>query len=80
MGRDQVDHRDPDEQQLRDLRVLRFVADGLVEHVEAWAYFPGRPCTAITGKIRHRHGGDLLRSQPAAPSTFCTVMNVRDSR
>lgn len=41
----QVDYREPDEQQHRDLWVLRSAADGRVEHFEEWAYFPGQPYT-----------------------------------
>ena len=41
----QVDYAEPDAQQYRDLWVLRFAADGRVEHFEEWAYFPGQPYT-----------------------------------
>jgi ketosteroid isomerase-like protein len=36
-------------QEYRDLWVLRFAADGRVEHFEEWAYWPGRPFSASAG-------------------------------
>ena len=32
-------------QEYRDLWVLRFAADGRVEHFEEWAYWPDKPYT-----------------------------------
>jgi ketosteroid isomerase-like protein len=40
-----VRYETPDEQEYRDLWVLRFAADGRVEDFEEWAYFPGQPYT-----------------------------------
>ena len=45
VARLQVDYERPRPQQYRDLWVLRFAADGRVEHFEEWAYFPGQPWT-----------------------------------
>lgn len=42
----EVHYGDPVEQEYRDLWVLRFAADGRVEHFEEWAYWPGRPYSA----------------------------------
>ncbi|WP_431837589.1 nuclear transport factor 2 family protein [Cellulomonas sp. Y8] len=36
-------------QEYRDLWVLRFAADGRVEHFEEWAYWPGKSFTASDG-------------------------------
>lgn len=36
-------------QEYRDLWVLRFAADGRVEHFEEWAYWPGRPFSTSAG-------------------------------
>lgn len=44
----QVDYRAPEEQQYRDLWVLRFAPDGRVARFEEWAYFPGQPYTVST--------------------------------
>lgn len=45
VARLQVDYRAPEQEQYRDLWVLRFAEDGRVEHFEEWAYFPGQPWT-----------------------------------
>ncbi|QJW37735.1 YybH family protein [Cellulosimicrobium protaetiae] len=39
----------PDEQDYRDLWVLRFAPDGRVAHFEEWPYWPGRSYTAADG-------------------------------
>ncbi|GED11686.1 YybH family protein [Cellulosimicrobium cellulans] len=39
----------PEEQEYRDLWVLRFAPDGRVEHFEEWPYWPGRSFTASDG-------------------------------
>jgi ketosteroid isomerase-like protein len=38
-----VHYGDPVHQEYRDLWVLRFAADGRVEHFEEWAYWPDKP-------------------------------------
>ena len=48
VARLQVSYREPDQQEYRDLWVLRFAEDGRVERFEEWAYFPGKPYTAST--------------------------------
>lgn len=44
----QVSYLEPEQQEYRDLWVLRFAEDGRVEHFEEWAYFPGQSCTVRT--------------------------------
>jgi ketosteroid isomerase-like protein len=39
----------PDEQEYRDLWVLRFAPDGRVAEFEEWPYWPERPFTAQSG-------------------------------
>ncbi len=41
-----VEYLAPHQQEYTDLWVLRFTADGRVEHFEEWAYWPGSPYTA----------------------------------
>jgi ketosteroid isomerase-like protein len=41
----QVRYGEPVTQEYRDLWVLRFAADGRVEHFEEWAYWPDKPYT-----------------------------------
>ena len=40
-----VRYGEPVTQEYRDLWVLRFAADGRVEHFEEWAYWPDKPYT-----------------------------------
>jgi ketosteroid isomerase-like protein len=42
----EVRYTGSEEQEYRDLWVLRFASDGRVEHFEEWAYWPGRSYTA----------------------------------
>ena len=42
----EVAYGDPDEQEYRDLWLLRFADDGRVDDFEEWAYWPGKPYTA----------------------------------
>ena len=42
----EVRYTGSEEQEYRDLWVLRFAPDGRVEHFEEWAYWPGRSYTA----------------------------------
>jgi len=37
-------------QEYRDLWLLRFAADGRVEHFEEWVYWPDRPSTAAADR------------------------------
>jgi ketosteroid isomerase-like protein len=41
-----VRYGEPVTQEYRDLWVLRFAADGRVEHFEEWAYWPDKPYTS----------------------------------
>jgi len=41
----EVRYGEPVTQEYRDLWVLRFVADGRVQHFEEWAYWPEKPYT-----------------------------------
>ena len=42
----EVHYGDPVSQEYRDLWVLRFGTDGLVEEFEEWPYWPGKPFAA----------------------------------
>ncbi|MCU1431526.1 MAG: nuclear transport factor 2 family protein [Actinotalea sp.] len=42
----EVQYGGDEPQEYRDLWVLRFAADGRVEHFEEWAYWPDKPYTA----------------------------------
>jgi hypothetical protein len=50
-----VRYLEPEQQEYRDLWVVRFADDGRVEHFEEWASFPGQPWTVSSS------------SRPAAP-------------
>ena len=39
----EVRYLDPEEQEYRDIWLLRFAEDGRVEHFEEWAFWPGKP-------------------------------------
>ncbi|MBD8079435.1 AtzH-like domain-containing protein [Cellulosimicrobium arenosum] len=41
----EVEYLEPEQQEYRDLWVLRFAPDGRVEHFEEWAYWPEKPYT-----------------------------------
>ena len=43
----EVRYGDPVTQEYRDLWVLRFAPDGRVEDFEEWAYWPGKPFSAV---------------------------------
>ena len=43
----EVRYGDPVRQEYRDLWVLRFADDGRVEDFEEWAYWPGKPYSAM---------------------------------
>jgi ketosteroid isomerase-like protein len=47
VARLEVRYGDPVTQEYRDLWVLRFAPDGRVEDFEEWAYWPGKPYTAV---------------------------------
>ncbi|WP_251153379.1 nuclear transport factor 2 family protein [Cellulosimicrobium sp. Marseille-Q4280] len=42
----EVRYTGSEEQEYRDLWLLRFAADGRVAHFEEWAYWPGKPYSA----------------------------------
>jgi ketosteroid isomerase-like protein len=42
----EVRYLDPEEQEYRDVWLLRFADDGRVERFEEWAFWPGKPWTA----------------------------------
>jgi hypothetical protein len=46
VARLEVRYLEPEQQEYRDLWVLRFAADGRVEQFEEWPFFPGQPLTA----------------------------------
>jgi ketosteroid isomerase-like protein len=43
----EVRYGDPVSQEYRDLWVLRFADDGRVDDFEEWAYWPGKPFSAV---------------------------------
>jgi SnoaL-like protein len=47
-----VRYGDPVNQEYRDLWVLRFAPDGRVEDFEEWAYWPGKPFSAVGAASR----------------------------